>query len=121
MIEGGVNGSDGILGNSYSKKKKIPKSPYDKFPNLHSVNIDTLATNMTTLNPELERELQNWHLQICRRQFLYWSGWMDGRERREGVMKKAGRGLPGGTVVTQPPCNAEDVGQGTKIPHVWDN
>lgn len=43
---------------------------------------------------------------------------MDGRERREGVTKKAGRGLPGGTVVMQPPCNAGDVGQGTKIPLV---
>ena len=59
MIEGGVDGSDRMLGNSYLKKKKIPKSPYDKFPNFHRVNIDTLATNMTTLNPELEREVQN--------------------------------------------------------------
>ena len=76
------------------KKKKIPKSPYDKFPNFHSVNIDTLATNVTTLNPELKREVQNWHLQVCRRQFLYQSGWMEGREIREEVMKKAGRGTP---------------------------
>ena len=49
---------------------------------------------MTTLNPELEREVQNWHLQVCRRQFLYRSGWMEGREIREEVMKKAGRGTP---------------------------
>ena len=95
MIEGGMDGSDRMLENSYSKKKKkIPKSPYDKFPNFHSVNIDTLATNVTTLNPELKREVQNWHLQVCRRQFLYRSGWMEGREIREEVMKKAGRGTP---------------------------
>ena len=95
MIEGGMDGSDRMLENSYSKKKKkIPKSPYDKFPNFHSVNIDTLATNVTTLNPELKREVQNWHLQVCRRQFLYQSGWMEGREIREEVMKKAGRGTP---------------------------
>ena len=93
MIEGGVDGSDGMLGNSYLKKKKIPEKPSDKFPNFHSVNIDSFAT-MTTLNPELEREVQNWHLQVCRRQFLYWSGWVEGREIREDIMKKAGRGTP---------------------------